>query len=404
MRRNKCQISGYSCMPLASFLAFSDVHGFGWLKRVKIGFMAFCLCLAVFSLLWSPSSASAYGGIGDFYYGAGAIDRGSVTVNENVLSCPMNGSRLQCKIGLDGSKVISGFSIDTQYQVPSNSVMRFNIIFRANKYPNFSPAPLLVGYGWNILSQDWVIVDPNTAFVTVEVMRTNSGSYNHLDFVFNGSILVDPMTAGDSLLISFSNYTYSTQIDAGWYVDSLGKIESIESYAKQIATGGIKATVDMSSTNNAINQNTTAVNNASNQAHKDSQAQLGALDEQNRLQEEQNKQEQDRYEQDKQEESDRENQGSEDADAAKGIFNFGVANPFAGFFALFSPANTCASIPTLARWVHSDTITVCSWWSADVRTILTPVFGISSMMLLFGFVMRWLGGSEIIEWSSSKNG
>lgn len=125
------------------------------------------------------------------------------------------------------------------------------------------------------------------------------------------------------------------------------------------------------------------------------------LDEQKKQTEQQKEQ----YDQEKQEEADRENQGKDDMDQATGIFNFNFLNPFSGIFALFSPASSCASIPTLARWVHSDTSTVCSWWSADVRSVLTPVFGISSMILLFGFIVNWLrnagtGGGVDIGWDS----
>lgn len=335
------------------------------------------VCAVLLISFASSSSASAYGGIGDYYYGAGAINRGSVTVNENVLSCPMNGSRLQCKIGLDGSKVISGFSIGTQYQVPSNSVLRFNIIFRANKYPNFSPAPLLVGHGWNILSQDWTIVDPNTAFVTVEIIRTNAGSYNYLDFVFNGSILVDPMTAGDSLLISFSNYTYSTQIDAGWYVDSLGKIESIESYAKQIATGGIKATVDMSSTNNAINQNTTAVNNAANQAHKDSQAQLEFDKQQAQKEEEQRKKDEQAAADSGDKSQSDANQSQSDVDNASASL-FSVINGVKDTILQGSDKGDC-TISGNFGFFDVGTINLCTGGGA-VRPITTIV---GSIMLIF---------------------
>lgn len=134
------------------------------------------------------------------------------------------------------------------------------------------------------------------------------------------------------------------------------------------------------------------------QAHDDAQKQLDATNKQTEQQKEQ-------YDQEKQEEADRENQGKDDMDQATGIFNFNFLNPFSGIFALFSPASSCASIPTLARWVHSDTSTVCSWWSADVRSVLTPVFGISSMILLFGFIVNWLrnagtGGGVDIGWDS----
>lgn len=126
----------------------------------------------------------------------------------------------------------------------------------------------------------------------------------------------------------------------------------------------------------------------------DAQAQIGAINNQS-------KQEQDRYDQDKQEESDRENAGKEDATKLGSLFTFNIINPFIGIFDMFLPGSSCASIPTLASWVHSDTTTVCSWWPSNVRNVLTPVFSLLSSMLLFGFIVRWLdkgnfsGGIEV---------
>lgn len=129
-----------------------------------------------------------------------------------------------------------------------------------------------------------------------------------------------------------------------------------------------------------------SIESGNQQAHDDALAQKEATDKQTQQQKEQ-------YEQEKQEEQDRENQGKSDMDDATGIFNFNLLNPFAGIFGLFKSHSTCASIPTLAAWVHSDTSVVCSWWSSSVVSVLTPVFGIFSMMIVFGFLVSWLGGA-----------
>lgn len=111
-----------------------------------------------------------------------------------------------------------------------------------------------------------------------------------------------------------------------------------------------------------------------------------------------NRQEQERYEQDKKEESDRENQGKDDADKAKGIFNFSVLNPFSGLFTMFKSYD-CISLNGLGGWLNLPNTTqarrVCPWFPNYVRIALTPVFSIASIMLLFGFVVRWLGGSNV---------
>ena len=61
---------------------------------------------------------------------------------------------------------------------------------------------------------------------------------------------------------------------------------------------------------------------------------------------------------------------------------------------MFSDQSTCANIPTLAGMLHSNETQVCPWFSAETRAIVTPVIGLSSMMLLFGFVVRWLGSGS----------
>lgn len=73
------------------------------------------------------------------------------------------------------------------------------------------------------------------------------------------------------------------------------------------------------------------------------------------------------------------------------MFNFIFINPFRPIFDLFSDNSTCASIPTIAGLIHSEETHVCPWFDSNVRNIVTPVLGLSSMMLIFGFAVRWLG-------------
>ena len=73
-----------------------------------------------------------------------------------------------------------------------------------------------------------------------------------------------------------------------------------------------------------------------------------------------------------------------------GLFSFDFINPFAPIFNLFNN-DSCAQIPTLASMLHSNETQVCPWFDSSVRNITTPVLGLSSMMLVFGFVVRWLG-------------
>ena len=61
---------------------------------------------------------------------------------------------------------------------------------------------------------------------------------------------------------------------------------------------------------------------------------------------------------------------------------------------MFRSGDTCASIPNLASMLHSNETQVCAFFPSTVRDILTPVFVLASMMLVFGFVVRWLGSSS----------
>lgn len=81
-------------------------------------------------------------------------------------------------------------------------------------------------------------------------------------------------------------------------------------------------------------------------------------------------------------------------DSLTNMFTFGFFNPFAPIFQMFSDNNSCASIPTIAGMIHSEETEVCPWFASTTRNVVTPVLGLSSMMLVFGFAVRWLGSSS----------
>lgn len=137
-------------------------------------------------------------------------------------------------------------------------------------------------------------------------------------------------------------------------------------------------------------QQIAAIQQQSQQQHQDAQNQLNATNENTEAIKDQTDQQKEQYEQDKEEESDRENQGKDDAEQIGGLFNFNVLNPLAGIFGLFKDGSSCASIPTISQWVHYDKTIVCPWFPAQVRSVLTPVLGFASTMILFGFVVHWL--------------
>lgn len=85
------------------------------------------------------------------------------------------------------------------------------------------------------------------------------------------------------------------------------------------------------------------------------------------------------------------------------MFGFDFINPFAPLFEMFSNNNSCANIPTIASMIHAENSQVCPWFDSTTRNIVTPVLGIASMMLVFGFAVRWLGSSSGNMFTDSAN-
>ena len=71
--------------------------------------------------------------------------------------------------------------------------------------------------------------------------------------------------------------------------------------------------------------------------------------------------------------------------------NVGFSVPwiFQTWFSLFVNSD-CVNIPNLQTMLHSTQSSVCTPWSSNLRSILSPIFAILSSMLAFGFVIRWL--------------
>lgn len=71
------------------------------------------------------------------------------------------------------------------------------------------------------------------------------------------------------------------------------------------------------------------------------------------------------------------------------VFTISFVFPFRSFFSSFSNEH-CVNIPIIASMVHSSSTQYCTWWSSDIRNVLTPVFSLFSLALLTGFIMHWL--------------
>lgn len=130
--------------------------------------------------------------------------------------------------------------------------------------------------------------------------------------------------------------------------------------------------------------------NQNNQILDVNKQQLESQKEHTKAVDKQTEQQKDQYDKEKQEEKNRENQGNEQSQQAQGMFNFTAFNPFSPIFALFNNGSSCVNIPIISGMINSKDKQYCPWFPANVRNILTPVLGISSMMLIFGFFIRWL--------------
>lgn len=115
----------------------------------------------------------------------------------------------------------------------------------------------------------------------------------------------------------------------------------------------------------------------------------------NNLLQESNDQQKEQYENEKKEEQEREEAGSEAAGELGSLFNFSVLNPFAGLLGMFNDGTGCFSIPVIGGMLGLENKEYCSWFPASVRNILTPVIGMAGTIVLFGFVVSWLGGGGL---------
>lgn len=93
-------------------------------------------------------------------------------------------------------------------------------------------------------------------------------------------------------------------------------------------------------------------------------------------------------------------QNGQNAQNSADSLNVGFQVPwiFSSWFSLFVDS-TCVNIPNIQGLIHSSESRVCTPWSSNLRTILTPVFAMLASLLAFGFVIRWLnrGSSQEIE-------
>lgn len=76
------------------------------------------------------------------------------------------------------------------------------------------------------------------------------------------------------------------------------------------------------------------------------------------------------------------------------IFSIPISStPLGGLFSGYNNSQ-CASIPLISNLLHAEEEVVCPFFTKVVRDIATPILASASVLLLFGFLVRWLSSSS----------
>lgn len=363
----------------------------------RISFLVVCL-LALFSSffvsLLTPSPANAWIPLDS--HGTTGFVSGTVRVGSSDRAMSVNGGDLIYGLGSAAGYEIYNICFTTSSFLPPNSYMNFTVTLTGNVAGGFYGIP--GNDRLQILDVDATYNGEGATYNVTALSRANNNNYWCLSSYQRmwGAL-------PSNVLVRVSPVSWGAVLGGTGLVNDVASIknqlQSIHSDQNEIKNS--VNTIRDTLSNMSFPDPSGAIKDASDLAHQDANNQIDATNKTTEAINNQAKEEQDRYDQDKQEEADREEQGNEDANKLGSLFTFNVLNPFIGIFDMFLPSSNCASIPTLARLLHLDNSTVCSWFPSDVRNIVTPVVSLSSSMLLFGFIVRWLdkgnlsGGIEL---------
>ncbi len=363
----------------------------------RISFLVVCL-LALFSSfsvsLLTPSPANAWIPLDS--HGTTGFINGTVRVGSSDRAMSINGGDLIYGLGSASGYEIYNICFTTSSFLPPNSYMNFTVTLTGNVAGDFYGIP--GNDRLQILDVDATYNGEGATYNITALSRANNNNYWCLSSYQRmwGSL-------PSNVIVRVSPVSWGSVLGGTGFVNDVASIknqlQSIHSDQNEIKNS--VNTIRDTLSNMSFPDPSGAIKDASDLAHQDANNQIDATNKTTEAINNQAKEEQDRYDQDKQEEADREDQGNEDANKLGSLFTFNVLNPFIGIFDMFLPSSNCASIPTLARLLHLDNSTVCSWFPSDVRNIVTPVVSLSSSMLLFGFIVRWLdkgnfsGGIEV---------
>lgn len=302
---------------------------------------------------------------------------------------------------------VTHFHLSLSNYIPANAIFTFQVLYGvvaadSANFPGYEYYGLASGSGWTLLNE--TCTSPSTNYL----YQGNNGtrliyeatlSCQYTGYTNVRLTSIDSLVNSNIIMFKNTNTSSSGNIDSRIYMSPIssrtinwnGLTQDDRDWLEDVLEN---TSTDVSSVVSAVESQTTTLNNSINNLRSDTQAQTDAI-------EEGNEDAQSRWEADKAEEAEREEAASDDADAVKSVFRFEIRNPFMGLLGLFT--NNCpANIPTIASMINLESSVYPCWFPQSIRSILTPVFGISSAVLLFGFIVRgflrkgnFSGGIEI---------
>lgn len=236
--------------------------------------------------------------------GAGHMSNGSANLYDgrsgtNVSCFDRIGQYLVCRLSgnLTTDQWFSGFDLNLTGTIPSSAISVFTLQFNVTSsyFTKFEFNGFVSNNSYEVVILDQQIQERTSEVVTIQFtvynyrpmqrisLRSSSGAGLAFSFATPGT------TAGLNISdISYTTVLSGTSLEKTLN-DILGSLKSSNSTLEQILQNGIKVDMDTSglATSQGQQATTDAVNNAANQAHKDSQAQLEESKKQTQIAEEQ---------------------------------------------------------------------------------------------------------------------
>jgi|GEM_PF-2913883 hypothetical protein len=220
---------------------------------------------------------------------------------------------------------------------------------------------------------------------TFEIIGKYVGVNTPSDFVIGGPTPASPLPILTSPTMNGAHSWISINSISSWVQRGDGS-QSVTSELKNVGD-------KISSISGSTSEISQKITNTFDMIHRENQQQLQQQRATTEAVNAQTQQQKNQHDQEKKEEKDRENKGNDQSSKLSNLFSFTAFNPFSGLFGLFTSGG-CKPIPTIGKMLNKPDATYCPWFPDNVRSILTPVLGISSMMLIFGFFIRWLNSDD----------